>query len=449
MAPPTTPSGLVLVTGGSGYIAGYCIAQLLDDGWRVRTTVRNLARAEEVRATIGKIAADAGAIEFAAADLNSDAGWADAVAGVDYVLHVASPFPAIAPKSDDELVRPARDGALRVLNAARDAGVKRVVMTSSVAAIAYGRGGREEPFTEADWTDETNRDDTSAYVRSKTIAERAAWAWREAEGGALELVTVNPALVLGPVLRSDVSTSSELIKKLLDGSVPALPRMGFCLADVRDIARLHLLAMTSPAAAGQRFLGSRRILLDERRRENPETGSRRKSAQGAVPGHPRLSRPPVCDFRSGGAGPIIRTGQTATDFIREGAARAGLDDAAGAGDNLGHRQQPAGARLGLARSFPWALDDGLIDQAAFVIGIARQDVEKPRESAFRRPLSEARRTPSSTWRTPPGDRARGRRREGLRDARRRENRCAPPPACGSGGGAPASRGDALDQIDRN
>ncbi|MGD1036592.1 MAG: aldehyde reductase [Roseiarcus sp.] len=256
MAPPTTPRGLVLVTGGSGYIAGYCIARLLGEGWRVRATVRNLARAENVRATIGRIAADAAAIEFAAADLNSDAGWADAVAGVDHVLHVASPFPPIAPNSDDELVRPARDGALRVLNASRDAGVKRVVMTSSVAAIAYGRGGREEPFTEADWTDETNRDDTSAYVRSKTIAERAAWAWRKAEGGALELVTVNPALVLGPVLGSDVSTSSELIKKLLDGSAPALPRMGFCLVDVRDIARLHLLAMTNPAAAGQRFLGS-------------------------------------------------------------------------------------------------------------------------------------------------------------------------------------------------
>jgi nucleoside-diphosphate-sugar epimerase len=256
MTTPTTTRGLVLVTGGSGYIAGYCIAQLLREGWRVRTTVRNLARAEDARATIGKIAANAGTIEFMAADLNSDAGWADAVAGAECVLHVASPVPIVDPKSDDELVRPARDGALRVLKASRDAGVKRVVMTSSIAAIACGRGERAEPFTEADWTDETNRSDTSPYDRAKTIAERAAWAWHKAEGGTLELVTVNPALVLGPVLGSDFSASLEAIKKLLDGSVPALPRFGFSPVDVRDIAQLHLLAMTAPAAAGQRFIGS-------------------------------------------------------------------------------------------------------------------------------------------------------------------------------------------------
>ena len=256
MVTPTTPRGLVVVSGGSGYIAGYCIAQLLNEGWRVRTTVRNLGRAKEVRATIGNITANTGAIEFVAADLNSDGGWANAVTGADYVLHVASPVPAVDPKSDDELVRPARDGTLRVLKAARDAGVKRVVMTSSMAAIAYGRGERAEPFTEADWTDETNRDDTSAYGRSKTIAERAAWAWHKAEGGALELVTVNPALVLGPVLGSDFSASVEAVRKLLDGSIPALPRFGFSVVDVRDIRRLHLLAMTSPSAAGQRFLGS-------------------------------------------------------------------------------------------------------------------------------------------------------------------------------------------------
>jgi nucleoside-diphosphate-sugar epimerase len=145
-------------------------------------------RAEDARATIGKIAAKAAAIEFMAADLNSDAGWANAVVGADYVLHVASPLPAANPKSDDELVRVARNGVLRVLKASRDAGVKRVVMTSAMAAIAYGRGERAAPFSEADWTDGTNRNDTSAYERSKTIAERAAWAWYKAEGGALELV---------------------------------------------------------------------------------------------------------------------------------------------------------------------------------------------------------------------------------------------------------------------
>ena len=256
MSTPTTPRGLVVVTGGSGYIAGYCIAQLLNEGWRVRTTVRNLGRAEEVRATIGNIAANAGAIEFAAADLNLDAGWTNAVAGADYVLHVASPVPTVDPKSDDELVRPARDGTLRVLKASRDAGVKRVVMTSSISAIIGGRGVQKKPFTEADWTDETNRSDTSPYDRAKTIAERAVWAWHKAEGGALELVTVNPALVLGPVLGSDFSSSLEVIKKLLDGSVPAVPGFGFPVVDVRDLAQLHLLAMTVPVAAGQRFIGS-------------------------------------------------------------------------------------------------------------------------------------------------------------------------------------------------
>jgi dihydroflavonol-4-reductase len=256
MTTPTTPRGLVLVTGGSGYIAGYCIARLLADGWRVRTTVRSLARAADVRAAIGAIAPGAERIEFAAADLNADAGWADAVAGVDYVLHVASPVPAVDPKSDDELVRPARDGALRVLKAARDAGVKRVVMTSSISAIIFGRGVREAPFTEADWTDETNLEDTSPYDRAKTIAERAAWAWLKAEGGALELATVNPALVLGPVLGADFSVSLGAVKTLIDGSAPAGPRFGFSLVDVRDIAALHALAMTSPAAAGERFIGS-------------------------------------------------------------------------------------------------------------------------------------------------------------------------------------------------
>ncbi len=253
---PTSPLGLVVVTGGSGYIAGYCIAQLLNDGWRVRTTVRKITRAEEVRATIGKIAANAGAIEFVVADLNSDDGWANAVTGADYVLHVASPVPTVDPKSDDELVRPARDGTLRVLKAARDAGVKRIVVTSSISAIIYGRGVREKPFTEADWTDETNRNDTSPYDRAKTIAERAAWAWHKAEGGGLELVTVNPALVLGPVLGSDFSASVEAVRKFLDGSIPALPRFGFSVVDVRDIAVLQLLGMTTPSAAGQRFIGS-------------------------------------------------------------------------------------------------------------------------------------------------------------------------------------------------
>ena len=248
--------GRVLVTGGSGYIAGFCIAQLLNDGWPVRTTVRSLAREAEVRATIAKMAAPGDLLQVVAADLNADAGWRGAAAGCAHVLHVASPLPSNNPRSDDDLVRPARDGALRVLAAARDEGVRRVVMTSSTAAVAYGRGGREEPFTEADWSDETGRDDTSAYERSKIIAERAAWDWVRGEGGALELVTICPGAVLGPVLGSDFSASIDIVKKLMDGSLPGLPRFGWPLVDVRDIADLHIRAMLAPAANGQRYIGA-------------------------------------------------------------------------------------------------------------------------------------------------------------------------------------------------
>ena len=164
--------------------------------------------------------------------------------------------PAEPPKSDDELVRPARDGALRVLKVARDAGVKRVVMTSSVAAVAYGLPARAEPFSEADWSDPADLTDTGPYERSKTLAERAAWAWLAAEGGRLELVTVNPSFVLGPIFGADFSVSLNVVKKLLDGSAPLVPRFNFDIVDVRDIARLHLLAMTEPAAASQRFIGA-------------------------------------------------------------------------------------------------------------------------------------------------------------------------------------------------
>ena len=246
--------GRVLVTGGSGYIAGFCIARLLEDGWPVRATVRSLAREAGLRAGFAKF--PAARLEVVAADLNADAGWRAAARGCQYALHVASPLPATNPKDDGDLVRPARDGALRVLAAARDEGVRRVVMTASTAAVAYGRGGRDAPFTEADWSDAANRSDTSAYERSKTIAERAAWDWLEREGGALELATICPGAVLGPVRGSDFSASLGIVKKLLDGSLPGLPRFGWPLVDVRDIADLHVRAMVAPAAAGQRFIGA-------------------------------------------------------------------------------------------------------------------------------------------------------------------------------------------------
>jgi dihydroflavonol-4-reductase len=245
----------VLVTGGSGYIAAFVIARLLDEGYAVRTTLRSLSREAEIRAALRKLTG-AGNLTCLQADLNADAGWAEAVSGCTYVQHLASPLPTTSPKNDDDLVRPARDGALRVLKASRDAGVKRVVMTASVASIAYGHGSRTTPFTEADWTDETNRADTSPYERSKTIAERDARAWMQREGGALELVTIHPGLVLGPVLGNDFSASIEAVKKLLDGSVPGLPRFGWALVDVRDIADLHYRAMLAEGIAGERFIGA-------------------------------------------------------------------------------------------------------------------------------------------------------------------------------------------------
>jgi dihydroflavonol-4-reductase len=246
---------VVLVTGGSGYIAGFVIAALIAKGFAVRTTVRSLAREAEVRAGLSKITDPAG-VRFFAADLTSDAGWAEAVAGCAYVQHIASPLPAVNPKTDDELVIPARDGALRVARAARDAGVKRMVMTASVASIAYGQTPRAAPFTELDWTDPTNLADTSPYERSKTLAERAVREWMAREGGALEVVTIHPGLVLGPVLGRDFSVSIEAVKKLLEGSVPGIPRMGWPLVDVRDVAEMHVLAMLAEGVAGERFIAA-------------------------------------------------------------------------------------------------------------------------------------------------------------------------------------------------
>ena len=245
---------LVLVTGGSGFIATHCILQLLAAGHRVRTTVRSLGREPEVRATLKAAGADAGdRLAFFAADLTADAGWAAAAAGCDFVQHVASPFPINVPKHEDELIVPAREGALRVLRASRDAGVKRVVQTSSFAAVGYGHPQMPRPFNEHDWTN-VDGPGLTAYAKSKTLAERAAWDFMAREGGAMELAVVNPVGVFGPVLGADFSTSIEIVKRMLDGAVPALPCITFGVVDVRDVADLHLKAMTAPEAAGERFL---------------------------------------------------------------------------------------------------------------------------------------------------------------------------------------------------
>ena len=244
----------VLVTGGTGFIGSHSIVQLLAAGYRVRTTVRNLSRADDVRA----LAAAGGAsrtetIEVVAADLMSDEGWPEAVADCTYVLHVASPFPVSQPKDENELIVPAREGALRALRASRDAGVKRVVLTSSFAAVGYSPKTHDGDYTEADWTDPATPG-ISAYVKSKTLAERAVWDFITTEGNGLELSVVNPVGVFGPAWGTDLSTSVELMRIMLTGGVPVIPPISTSIVDVRDVASLHLLAMTHPKAAGERFL---------------------------------------------------------------------------------------------------------------------------------------------------------------------------------------------------
>jgi nucleoside-diphosphate-sugar epimerase len=244
----------ILVTGGSGFIGSHCILQLLATGHHVRTTVRSLKREGEVRAMLKEGGAKPGdRLSFFATDLENDAGWAQAVADCEYVLHVASPLPPNMPKREDELIVPAREGTLRVLRAARDAGVKRVVLTSSFAAIGYGHPPRKTPFNETDWTD-LNGDGVYAYVKSKTLAEGAAWDFIAHQGGGLELSVVNPVGVFGPVLGPDYSASILLVQRLMNGAIPGVSRLYFGVVDVRDVADLHIRAMTHRAAKGERFL---------------------------------------------------------------------------------------------------------------------------------------------------------------------------------------------------
>jgi nucleoside-diphosphate-sugar epimerase len=248
---------MVLVTGGSGFLGGWCLVELLRRGYRVRTTVRDGSREAEVRARIAPLVDPGDRLSVHVANLLGDEGWGEAVVGCDYVLHVASPFPPVQPKDPDELIVPAREGTLRVLRAALDAGVERVVVTSSVAAVRGGVDHAPVPLTEADWTD---GEDTGlqAYTRSKAIAERAAWDLVEERGERQKLAVVNPGAILGPVLSDDRSFSLELVERLLKG-MPGTPRIGFSVVDVRDVADLHLLAMTAPEAGGERFIAVARF----------------------------------------------------------------------------------------------------------------------------------------------------------------------------------------------
>lgn len=250
---------MVLVTGGTGFLGGWCVIGLLHRGYRVRATVRDLAREPELRSIVRAQGLDDGGLEVVAADLGHDDGWAAAVAGCSYVLHVASPFPTQQPDDPDELIVPARDGTLRVLRAALDAGVERVVVTSSVAAIRNTKGDPGPgPRTEEHWTDADNTA-LSPYTRSKTIAERAAWDLVRERGEESRLAVVNPGAIIGPTLTSDHSASLALVSRLL-GGLPAAPRLGWTLVDVRDVADLEIAAMTAPEAGGQRYIAADRFM---------------------------------------------------------------------------------------------------------------------------------------------------------------------------------------------
>ena len=247
-----TETKTVLVSGGSGFLGGWCVVELLRRGYRVRTTVRDIAREAEVRARVEPQVEAGDRLTVLTADLGSDDGWEQAVQGCDYVLHVASPFPPVQPEDPDELIVPAREGTLRVLRAALDAGVDRVVVTSSVAAVGGSTSHSDVPLDEQSWTDADNPKLTP-YTRSKTIAERAAWDLVKERGEVEKLAVVNPGAILGPLLSDDRSFSLELIERLLKG-IPGTPRIGFSIVDVRDVADLHILAMTDPAAGGERFI---------------------------------------------------------------------------------------------------------------------------------------------------------------------------------------------------
>jgi nucleoside-diphosphate-sugar epimerase len=248
-------SELVLVTGGSGFLGAHCIVRLLADGYRVRTTVRSLDRADEVRALLRQGGAGPEPeVDFVAVNLMDDAGWPAAVDGAAFFLHTASPFPPTQPKDENELIVPAREGALRALRAANGAGVKRVVLTSSFAAIGYGGPIPDRAYTEEDWTDPQAK--VSPYVKSKTLAEQAAWAYVQGPGAGLELSVINPVGIFGPVLGPRLSSSVEIVRRLMAGAVPGLPKIYSGVVDVRDVAALHVAAMTHTDAPGQRFLAA-------------------------------------------------------------------------------------------------------------------------------------------------------------------------------------------------
>jgi len=251
----------VLVTGATGFIASHTILALVNKGYEVRGTARSASKAEKLNATLSAYADKPIEIELVSADLTSDEGWDAAMDGVSYLQHLASPIPSNLPKNADELIIPAKEGALRALRAAKAAGVKRAVMTSSFASIGYGWGdGRPAVLNENHWSNPDNIKDNTAYTRSKVIAEKAAWDFVEDDGKGLELATINPVAVLGPAMSGDVSASLELVTQPMQNKVPAFPKLTFGIVDVRDVALAHVAAMEKPEAAGERFILGDKVL---------------------------------------------------------------------------------------------------------------------------------------------------------------------------------------------
>jgi nucleoside-diphosphate-sugar epimerase len=245
-------SGTVLVTGGTGFVGGHSVARLLREGYRTRVTVREPGQEAGVLAALRGAEVDpADRLEFAVAHLSADGGWAEAMDGVSHVLHHASPFPSAPPVTEDEVILPARDGALRVISAAREAGVRRIVMTSSYAAVGYTLKP-DNHYSEADWTD-PDTEGLPAYHKSKVLAERAAWDYAHTHGD-IELTVVNPTGIFGPPLGNRPSGSVGLVRGMLTGQMPVVPVMYFGVVDVRDVVDLHLRAMVHPKAAGERFI---------------------------------------------------------------------------------------------------------------------------------------------------------------------------------------------------
>jgi dihydroflavonol-4-reductase len=244
---------LVLLTGISGFVGGHVALELLKQGFAVRGSVRDIKKADKVRNTLRQAGADLSRLDFVALDLQSDAGWDDAMTGVRYLQHTASPFVTSEPRDRMELITPAVEGTRRAISAALRSKVERIVTTSSMAAIMYGHDkSRVAPFTAADWTNLDGRE-ISGYVESKTRAERLAWELVDSAGRHDDLATINPGAIFGPLLDEDPGTSVGLLKRMFDGSLPAVARIAFVVVDVRDVAAAHVEAMISPQARGRRF----------------------------------------------------------------------------------------------------------------------------------------------------------------------------------------------------